>query len=133
MFSNTLPEQLGPENLFGKNYESFLGHEKIHHLFLESKNAVVKRCCVSSVRSRKVAECSIQPLNTHMQRHPESKGRVSFAVNRLDCAVYEQYFWLTYKAIDSRYLERPTLASRVPLILLSHFSNNECEISDFCL
>ena len=29
-------------------------------------------------------------------------------------------------------LERPTLASRVPLFLLRHFSTNECEISDFC-
>ena len=31
------------------------------------------------------------------------------------------------------YLERPTLASRVPLFLLGHFPTNECEISDFCL
>ena len=46
MFSNTLREQLGPESEFGKNYESFLGHEKIHRLFQESKNAVVKSCCV---------------------------------------------------------------------------------------
>ena len=30
-------------------------------------------------------------------------------------------------------LERPTLASLVPLFLLGHFSTNECEISDFCL
>ena len=30
-------------------------------------------------------------------------------------------------------LERPTLASRVPLFLLGHFLTNECEISDFCL
>ena len=30
-------------------------------------------------------------------------------------------------------LERPTLASRVPLFLLGHFPTNECEISDFCL
>ena len=29
-------------------------------------------------------------------------------------------------------LERPTLASRVPLFLLGHFLTNECEISDFC-
>ena len=31
------------------------------------------------------------------------------------------------------YLERPTLASRVPLFLLGHFPTNECEISDFCV
>ena len=30
-------------------------------------------------------------------------------------------------------LERPTLASRVPLFLLGHFLTNECEISDCCL
>ena len=30
-------------------------------------------------------------------------------------------------------LERPTLASRVPLFLLGHFPTNECEISNFCL
>ena len=30
-------------------------------------------------------------------------------------------------------LERPTLASRVPLFLLGHFTTNECEISNFCL
>ena len=33
----------------------------------------------------------------------------------------------------SFFLERPTLASRVPLFLLGHFLTNECEISDFCL
>ena len=30
-------------------------------------------------------------------------------------------------------LEQPTLASRVSLFLLDHFSTNECEIADFCL
>ena len=30
-------------------------------------------------------------------------------------------------------LERPMLASPVPLFLLGHFPTNECEISDFCL
>ena len=35
------------------------------------------------------------------------------------------------RLVDS--LERPTLASRVPLFLLGHFQTNECEISDFCL
>ena len=38
---------------------------------------------------------------------------------------------MLYISIDL--LERPTLASRVPLFLLGHFPTNECEISDFCL
>ena len=29
------------------------------------------------------------------------------------------------------FLERPTLASRVPWFLLVHFQTNECEVSDF--
>ena len=34
---------------------------------------------------------------------------------------------------DLSLLEQPTLASCVPLFLLSHFQTNECEILDFCL
>ena len=30
-------------------------------------------------------------------------------------------------------VERPTLASRVPVFLFGHFPTNECEISNFCL
>ena len=73
----------------------------------------------------------IKPFK-HVQRHSVSKGRVPIALSRLDCTAYELYDWLTYKVIDSRYLERPTLASRVPLFLLGHFLTNECETSDFC-
>ena len=36
--------------------------------------------------------------------NPVSKGRVPIAVDRLDCASLEQHDWLSYKAIDSRYL-----------------------------
>ena len=43
-------------------------------------------------------------VRTHVPRHPVSKGRVPIAVNRLGCAAYELYDWLTYKAINSRYL-----------------------------
>ena len=39
-----------------------------------------------------------------VQRHPVSKGHLPIAVNRLDCAAHEMYDWLTFKAIDSRYL-----------------------------
>ena len=35
--------------------------------------------------------------------------------------------------ISTLLLERPTLASRVPLFLLGHFPTKECEISNFCL
>ena len=39
-----------------------------------------------------------------MQRRPISKGHILIAVNWLDCAAYELYDLLGYKAINSRYL-----------------------------
>ena len=54
--------------------------------------------------------------------HHVVTGQCSGSVNR---SIY------SYTVTSS--LERPTLASRVALVLRDHFPTNECEISDFCL
>ena len=43
-------------------------------------------------------------LETTRIQFLKSEVRVPIAVNRLDCAEYEMYDWLSYKAVDSRYL-----------------------------
>ena len=43
------------------------------------------------------------------------------------------HYAICYMIAKMWLLERPTLASRVPLFLLGHFPTNECEISDFLL
>ena len=48
-------------------------------------------------------------------------------VGQFDFNVSETCFRVVHEAL----LERPTLASRVPLFLLGHFPTNECEISNF--
>ena len=54
-----------------------------------------------------------------------------------NCSIKLKYVeFITHSAVSVTelcLLERPTLASRVPLFLLGHFLTNECEISDFCL
>ena len=50
--------------------------------------------------------------------------------NRVSSQDFQVYWFCSVRA---ELLERPTLASRVPLFSLGHFPTNECEISDFCL
>ena len=57
-------------------------------------------------------------------REEKKDKTVSFQSTNKDSMVW----WKKQKQ-----LEQPTLALRVPLILLGHFPTNECEELDFCL
>ena len=61
-------------------------------VFLSSRNICI--CLVGQINSNVSKTCS------RMQCHLVTKGRVAIAVNRLDCAAYELYDWLTYKAMS---------------------------------
>ena len=98
-------------------------------LLISFVSAFIVLCCISLHSLRKESNFPCSHKWSLFSRYRQWSFAFEFVAGF--CNIIGINTITAFKAILS--LERPTLASRVPLFLLGHFLTNECEISDFCL